>query len=98
MFRLFSVSVGGATGLLLGASVLSFVELIFFFTVRFISNIIMENRKRNNFSSVDVPPMTEVSRINTAALETTNSRSNYENGLKMAYFKSVIQNIEKSRI
>ncbi|KAH9644843.1 hypothetical protein HF086_007931 [Spodoptera exigua] len=40
------VSVGGTTGLFVGASLLSFVELFFFFTVRFISNIWME-RKRN---------------------------------------------------
>ncbi|KAM3965323.1 sodium channel protein Nach [Aphomia sociella] len=40
------VSVGGTTGLFVGASVISFIELIFFFTVRFISNILMEKKKR----------------------------------------------------
>ncbi|XP_045448047.1 sodium channel protein Nach-like isoform X1 [Melitaea cinxia] len=40
------VSVGGTAGLFVGASLLSFVELIFFFTVRFISNVLMEKRKQ----------------------------------------------------
>ncbi|XP_041979463.1 sodium channel protein Nach [Aricia agestis] len=40
------VSVGSTAGLFVGASLLSFVELIFFFTVRYISNVLMEKRKR----------------------------------------------------
>lgn len=42
----FSVSVGGTTGLFVGASILSFVELIFYFTVRFASNLRMDRQKR----------------------------------------------------
>lgn len=41
----FSVSVGGTTGLFVGASLLSFVELFFFFTVRFVNNILMNRRE-----------------------------------------------------
>uniref|UniRef100_A0A2H1WKA7 SFRICE_008547 n=1 Tax=Spodoptera frugiperda TaxID=7108 RepID=A0A2H1WKA7_SPOFR len=41
------VSVGGTTGLFVGASLLSFVELFFFFTVRFINNILMQRKKDN---------------------------------------------------
>ncbi|KAJ2949047.1 hypothetical protein O0L34_g5987 [Tuta absoluta] len=39
------VSVGGTTGLFLGASLLSFVELVFYFTIRFASNIYIEEKK-----------------------------------------------------
>ncbi|KAJ8731379.1 hypothetical protein PYW07_004543 [Mythimna separata] len=47
------VSVGGTTGLFVGASLLSFVELFFFFTVRFISNILMERKKNENIVVVE---------------------------------------------
>ncbi|KOB65998.1 putative pickpocket 13, partial [Operophtera brumata] len=47
-FMLGTMSVGGTTGLFVGASVLSFIELIFFFTVRFVSNILMGNKKPTN--------------------------------------------------
>ncbi|XP_047533408.1 pickpocket protein 19-like [Vanessa atalanta] len=40
------VSVGGTAGLFVGASLLSFVELIFFFTIRFISDLCMKKRKQ----------------------------------------------------
>ncbi|KAL0883199.1 hypothetical protein ABMA27_016636 [Loxostege sticticalis] len=40
------VSVGGTTGLFVGASILSFVEFIFYFTIRFANNILMARRKR----------------------------------------------------
>ncbi|KAJ0176656.1 hypothetical protein K1T71_007835 [Dendrolimus kikuchii] len=43
------VSVGGTAGLFVGASLLSFVELIFYFTVRFISNLYMA--KRNQYET-----------------------------------------------
>ncbi|XP_031766293.2 sodium channel protein Nach [Galleria mellonella] len=48
------VSVGGTTGLFVGASLISFIELIFYFTVRFISNILMDkrNQKRNVVLSI----------------------------------------------
>nr|XP_049694331.1 uncharacterized protein LOC110374779 [Helicoverpa armigera] len=46
------VSVGGTTGLFVGASLLSFVELFFFFTVRFISNVWMERKKTENVLAV----------------------------------------------
>ncbi|XP_061383814.1 sodium channel protein Nach-like [Danaus plexippus] len=39
------VSLGSAAGLFVGASLLSFVELIFFFTVRLISNLCIARRK-----------------------------------------------------
>ncbi|CAG4956011.1 unnamed protein product [Colias eurytheme] len=42
------VSVGGTAGLFVGASLLSFVELIFFFTVRLFDNIYLKKRNRNN--------------------------------------------------
>ncbi|XP_049873456.1 sodium channel protein Nach-like [Pectinophora gossypiella] len=42
------VSLGGTTGLFLGASLLSFVEFIVYFTVRFTSNILIEQRKNQN--------------------------------------------------
>ncbi|XP_034832228.2 sodium channel protein Nach-like [Maniola hyperantus] len=42
------VSLGGTAGLFVGASLLSFVELIFFFTVRLINNVWIEKRKQNN--------------------------------------------------
>ncbi|XP_059048510.1 sodium channel protein Nach-like [Achroia grisella] len=43
------VSVGGTTGLFVGASLISFIELIFYFAVRFISNILMDKRyKKTN--------------------------------------------------
>ncbi|XP_060803388.1 sodium channel protein Nach-like [Amyelois transitella] len=38
------VSVGGTTGLFVGASILSFVELIFYFSVRFVNNIWLDRR------------------------------------------------------
>ncbi|KAL4714001.1 hypothetical protein ACJJTC_005632 [Scirpophaga incertulas] len=41
------VSVGGTTGLFVGASILSFVELIFYFTIRFISNVFWMKNKSN---------------------------------------------------
>ncbi|XP_050351260.1 sodium channel protein Nach-like [Nymphalis io] len=40
------VSVGGTAGLFVGASLLSFVELIFFFTIRFISDLCMKIHER----------------------------------------------------
>nr|XP_026492257.1 sodium channel protein Nach [Vanessa tameamea] len=40
------VSVGGTASLFVGASLLSFVELIFFFTIRFISDLCMKKRKQ----------------------------------------------------
>ncbi|XP_063825941.1 sodium channel protein Nach [Ostrinia nubilalis] len=40
------VSIGGTTGLFVGASLLSFVELIFYFTIRFANDIWMERQKR----------------------------------------------------
>ncbi|XP_037868462.2 sodium channel protein Nach [Bombyx mori] len=47
------VSIGGTTGLFLGASILSFVELIFYFSVRFANNILMkiDQRKNNTITS-----------------------------------------------
>lgn len=59
----FLVSVGGTTGLFVGASLLSFVELFFFFTVRFISNILMERKKTENVVVVeprDTPVLQEL--------------------------------------
>ncbi|KAJ8722053.1 hypothetical protein PYW08_004455 [Mythimna loreyi] len=47
------VSVGGTTGLFVGASLLSFVELFLFFTVRFVSNILMEKKKIENVVVVE---------------------------------------------
>ncbi|KAG7308681.1 hypothetical protein JYU34_005903 [Plutella xylostella] len=41
------VSIGGTTGLCVGASILSFVELVFYFTVRYISNLLHEKKKQN---------------------------------------------------
>jgi hypothetical protein len=45
---LISVSVGGTTGLFSGASLLSMVELIFYLTIRFASNILMNRNKTAN--------------------------------------------------
>ncbi|KAI8436769.1 hypothetical protein MSG28_010236 [Choristoneura fumiferana] len=42
------VSIGGTTGLFVGASLLSFVELIIYFTVRFAINIWLERQGRTN--------------------------------------------------
>ncbi|XP_048478510.1 sodium channel protein Nach [Plutella xylostella] len=41
------VSIGGTTGLCVGASILSFVELVFYFTVRYMSNLLHEKKKQN---------------------------------------------------
>lgn len=42
------VSVGGTTGLFVGASLLSFVELVIYFTVRFAINIWLERQEITN--------------------------------------------------
>ncbi|XP_026327649.1 sodium channel protein Nach-like [Hyposmocoma kahamanoa] len=39
------VSVGGTAGLFVGASLLSFVELLFYFTIRYGSNILLERKR-----------------------------------------------------
>ncbi|XP_047503728.1 pickpocket protein 19-like isoform X1 [Pieris napi] len=46
------VSIGGAAGLFVGASLLSFVELIFFFTIRLLDNIYLEKRKKKEKTTV----------------------------------------------
>ncbi|XP_068633532.1 sodium channel protein Nach [Battus philenor] len=46
------VSVGGTTGLFVGASLLSFVELIFYFTARFVGNIWIVRRKTKKEISI----------------------------------------------
>lgn len=46
------MSVGGTTGLFVGASLLSFVELLFYFTVRFIINIWLEKQKQKQKNRV----------------------------------------------
>lgn len=45
---LFVVSMGGAAGLFIGASLLSFVEIIYYFTIRPYGTVYMQNRKRNS--------------------------------------------------
>ncbi|KPI94432.1 Sodium channel protein Nach [Papilio xuthus] len=48
------VSVGGTTGLFVGASLLSFVELIFYFTVRFAGNFwIVKNKSKNGIEQMN---------------------------------------------
>lgn len=48
------MSIGGTTGLFVGASVLSFVELIFYFSVRFANNIWAERQKRKPNAVIEV--------------------------------------------
>lgn len=49
----FAVSMGGATGLFVGASLLSFIELVYYFTLRlFVTVKYMKNKHRPN----DVAP------------------------------------------
>lgn len=43
---LFSVSIGGTTGLFVGASLLSFVEIIYYMTIRPYSSYIYEKRRQ----------------------------------------------------
>ncbi|CAG9786709.1 unnamed protein product [Diatraea saccharalis] len=53
------VYVGGTAGLFVGASILSFVEFIFFFTIRLGSNFLMDWQKRKSKQSILVKPKTE---------------------------------------
>lgn len=50
MFSVFkwfsSVSIGGTTGLFVGASLLSFVEIIYYMTIRPYSSFIYEKRRQ----------------------------------------------------
>lgn len=77
-----SVSVGGTTGLFVGASILSFVEFIFYFTIRFANNILMGRRKRNPKGVIKLKrlePVTNIIRAdNIAALENI-QQGPYEN-------------------
>ncbi|XP_075978336.1 sodium channel protein Nach-like [Anticarsia gemmatalis] len=57
------VSVGGTTGLFVGASLLSFVELFFFFTIRLFNNLWMNKKRLRNENMDDRP------NINTANVE-----------------------------
>jgi amiloride-sensitive sodium channel len=44
---LFAVSMGGAAGLFVGASLLSFIELIYYFTIRLFVTVKRKHRQSN---------------------------------------------------
>ena len=48
------VSMGGAAGLFVGASLLSFIELIYFFTVRIYGTMWLSKRKKTENRTVQV--------------------------------------------
>lgn len=64
---MFSVSVGGTTGLFVGASILSFVELLFYFTVRFVNNILMYRRGFEKKKNVKI--IVKRKRVNASAVK-----------------------------
>ena len=47
-YMYFIVSTGGTTGLFVGASLLSFVELIYYLTIRVYGSLYMEKKKKKN--------------------------------------------------
>ncbi|XP_063363829.1 sodium channel protein Nach-like [Cydia amplana] len=69
------VSVGGTTGLFVGASIISFVELIWYFTIRFCINIWLERRARR--TTAVLPQDTEIVRIADNREQTDNDQRPY---------------------
>lgn len=71
MILYFLVSVGGTTGLFVGASLLSFVELIFYFTVRFAGNfwiVKKENKNDNEQKTASTRQSLEAAQIGRRAI------------------------------